>query len=222
MMAQPCYPPSPNPVSVIGSQFIAPHPFEVIIDKSSSGDHLITDVNNKILFRVIRRYTNYHDQRLLLDADNIPIVTIRKKILTAHSVWKAFKGNSNADSEMIFSTKTSKMIQSKMNVHVFLANKTNRKDSCDFKITGSWSNRSCPIYIGDSSTIIAQIHKTEPSENVKDKFMVKIYPYVDYAFVVTLMVIHEAMKSSNADNDDDDDAVQVIGGMATVIATMLT
>ncbi|KAI7726099.1 hypothetical protein M8C21_002671 [Ambrosia artemisiifolia] len=102
---------------------------------------------------------------------------------------------------MIFITKTPKIMHSKASVHVFLANKSSSKDSCDFKITGSWSNRSCTIYIGESSTIIAQMHKMQAQENLKDKFWVKIYPYVDYAFVVTLMVIVEAMKSSYAEND---------------------
>ncbi|XP_035841744.1 protein LURP-one-related 15 isoform X2 [Helianthus annuus] len=176
-MAQPCYPPSPNPICVIGSQFVAPYPFEVIIVRKSSGDHLITDVNHKIMFKVKRRSTSFHDQRLIVDADDKPIVLIREKILTAHSGWKAYKGgNSNADSEKIFITKTPKIMHSKGNVHVFLDKKTSSKDSCDFNVTGSWSNRSCTIYIGDSSTIIAQMHNMEPPENVKDKFMVKIYP----------------------------------------------
>ncbi|KAK1440465.1 hypothetical protein QVD17_06292 [Tagetes erecta] len=208
MAQQSIPPPSSNPVFVIGSQFISPNPLELIIVRSSSGDHLITDVNDKIMFKVKRRNKSYHDQRLLLDADDIPIVTIREKILTAHSGWKAFKGDSKADSKMIFSTKTSKMIQSKMNLHVLLANKTSRSnDSCDFKIIGSWSKRSCSVYMGESSTIIAQMHKMKASENVKDRFMVEVHPYVDYAFVVTLMVIVDALKSTNANNDDSDEDI---------------
>ncbi|CAH1433246.1 unnamed protein product [Lactuca virosa] len=44
------------------------------------------------------------------------------------------------------------------------------------------------------------VNKLQSSENiklVKDKFMMTIYPNVDYAFVVTLIGIVEAMKSSN-------------------------
>lgn len=82
MMAQPSIPPSSNPVFVIGSQFIIPNPFEVIFVRSSSGNHLITDVNDKIMFKVRRHNKSYHDQRLILDADDIPIVTIREKVIT--------------------------------------------------------------------------------------------------------------------------------------------
>ncbi|KAD5317594.1 hypothetical protein E3N88_17540 [Mikania micrantha] len=217
-MAQPSYAPSLDPVSVIGAQFIAPYPFEMIIVTNSSGDLLITDVNHKILFKVKPCNTSNHEQRVLLDVDDIPIVMIREKVWTAHSVWKVLKGDSIADSDMIFSTKTPKIMQSKTNVHVFLANKSSSKDLCDFMIAGSWKNRSCTIYKGDSSTIIAQMHKMEPPKRfkfVKDKFMVQIYPYVDYAFVVTLIAIVEAMKSSDTVTDDDVEAF--IGGVTQAV-----
>lgn len=80
-MAQPCYEPSPNPVCVIGSQFIAPDSFELIIVTNSSGDHLITDVNHKVLFKVKPCNTSYHEQRMLLDADDKPIVLMREKVI---------------------------------------------------------------------------------------------------------------------------------------------
>ncbi|KAL8206038.1 hypothetical protein R6Q57_009589 [Mikania cordata] len=204
-MTQPCDQAFPNnQVSVIGSQFIVPHPFEVMFVRNPSGDHLITDVNHNIMFKVKRRSTSYHEQRLLLDADDIPLVLIHKKKLSAHKEWKAYKGFSTADSAIIFRTKTPKIFQSKTNIHVFLANKNRGKDSCDFKITGSWSNKTCTIFTGDSSTIIAQTHKMEAAETVnKDNFMVKIYPYVDYAFVVTLALILEAMKGFEEEENDN-------------------
>lgn len=58
------------------------------------------------------------------------------------------------------------------------------------------------------------MHKMEPARSfrfVKDKFMVTIYPYVDYAFVVTLIAILEAMKST--DSTDDDVLDEVIGSI---------
>lgn len=82
MMAQPSYPPSLNTVSVIGSQFIVPYPFEIIIVRDSSGNHLITDINHNILFKVKPRNSSYHEQHLLVDVDDIPIVMIRKKVIT--------------------------------------------------------------------------------------------------------------------------------------------
>lgn len=82
MMAQPGYAPSPYPASVIGSQFIAAYLFEVIVVTNSSGDLLITDINHKILFKVKPCNTSTHKQRVLLDVDDIPIVTIHEKVIS--------------------------------------------------------------------------------------------------------------------------------------------
>lgn len=65
-------------------------------------------------------------------------------------------------------------------------------DDCDFMIKGSWSQRNCAIYVGDSSTIIAQMQPLDAK-----RFMVTIHPNVDYAFVVALIAIVDAMKCSD-------------------------
>ncbi|KAL7590293.1 hypothetical protein Lser_V15G39667 [Lactuca serriola] len=198
MMAQPSYAPLSSPISVIGSQFMVPYQFDIIVDRNSKGNLVITDTNDKILLKVKPCDASY--QRMLLDVDEKPIVMMRKKIMSEHDRWNVFRGDSKSKSDMVFTTKTPHVIQSKTNVHVFLANKTSSKDVCDFKIKGSWSKRNCTISMGDTSTTIAQMNKMQSSENiklVKSKFMVTIYPNVDYAFVVTLIAIVEAMKSSN-------------------------
>lgn len=56
------------------------------------------------------------------------------------------------------------------------------------------------------------MHKMKPSENAKDRFKVGIHPSVDFAFVVTVMVIVDAMKSTGANNDDSDEAIEDDGG----------
>ncbi|KAL4572578.1 hypothetical protein LXL04_019358 [Taraxacum kok-saghyz] len=209
MMAQLGDTPSFSPVSVIGSQFIAPYQFDIIVDRSSRGSHVITDNNHKILFKVKSCNTSFHLQRVLLDVDDKPIVTIRQKIMTEHYRWNVFKGDSKRESDIIFTTKTPHMIQFKTGVQVFLANKASNKKACDFKIEGSWSKKNCTINMGDTSATIAQMYKMQSSENIKfasDKFKVTIYPGVDYAFVVTLIAIVEAMKK-------DEVAAAVSGGV---------
>ncbi|KAL7590291.1 hypothetical protein Lser_V15G39665 [Lactuca serriola] len=211
-MAQPSYPPLFSPVSVIGSQFMLPYQFDMIIDINSSGNLVITDTNHKIMLKVKPCDSSFHLQRVLLDVYDKPICMIREKIMSEHNRWNVFRGDSKSKSDIIFSTKTPGMIQSKTSVHVFLANKVSSKDVCDFKIKGSWSKKTCAVYIGDTSTTIAQMYKTQSWENgeyVKDKFMVTIYPNVDYAFVMTLIAIVEAMKSSNT----DDVVEEVIGSL---------
>ncbi|KAI3781385.1 hypothetical protein L2E82_11398 [Cichorium intybus] len=213
MMAQPSYAPLSTPVSVIGSQFMVPYQFDIIVETNSSGNLVITDITHKIMLKVKPCDTSFHYQRVLLDAFDKPIVMIRDKLMSEHKRWNVFRGESKSKSDIIFSTKTPHMIQSKTSVHVFLANKTSSKDVCDFKIKGSWSKRNCTFYIGDTSATIAQMYKLDSVENAKfskDKFMVTIYPNVDYAFVVTLIAIIDAMKSSKT---EDEVAEEVMGNI---------
>ncbi|GKC49000.1 LURP-one-related 10-like protein [Tanacetum coccineum] len=108
------------------------------------------------------------------------------------------------------------MIQSKTHVNVFLANKTSNKDYCDFKIEGSWSKKNCSIHMRGSSSPIAQIHTYQPLENAqpaKGKFMVTIYPSVDYAFVVALIAILDGMKSS----DTTEEVIDEVSSLADVL-----
>ncbi|XP_076955588.1 protein LURP-one-related 10-like [Bidens hawaiensis] len=195
-MSQPSYAPASPAVSVISPQFIVPYMYNVIVRRYASGILVVTDTNHKILITVKSCDSTLHTQRLLVDANERPIARLREKNTSAHDRWNAFRGESKADSDMIFSTVSNHMIQSKTHVNVFLANKASGRDDCDFKIKGNWSKRDCTIYMGNSSTIIAQIHKTDGNQS-KDKFMVTIYPNVDYAFVITLIAMVDVMENNN-------------------------
>ncbi|KAF6152641.1 hypothetical protein GIB67_008078, partial [Kingdonia uniflora] len=104
------------------------------------------------------------------------------------------QGDSN---NVIFNVKQSRMIQFKNKLDVFLA--TNSSEfMCDFKVKGSWLERSCVIYLGNSNTIIAQMHKKYTAQSLllgKDTFMVTVYPNLDYAFIVSLIVVLDAINS---------------------------
>ncbi|GKC90319.1 LURP-one-related 10-like protein [Tanacetum coccineum] len=130
LMAQPKDETTSVPVCVIGSQFMEPNPLEVIVDTNSRGNIVVTDINYKIIFKVKPCNTYFHQQRLLLHADDRPIAMLQDKLMTEHKRWKVYKGDSTAKSDMIFSTKTAKVIQtSKTDVHVLLENKKRNKDS---------------------------------------------------------------------------------------------
>ena len=76
--------------------------------------------------------------------------------MTAHDRWKAFRGKSTDDKDLIFSLRNSSLIQFKTKFHVFLANNT-KEDVPDFRIKDSWFERSCVIYAGESDNIVAQV-----------------------------------------------------------------
>ncbi|KAF5201298.1 Lurp-one-related, partial [Thalictrum thalictroides] len=71
-------------------------------------------------------------------------------------------------------------------------------------IKGNWFERSCIVYRGDSTNIVAQMHKKHSVQSIvlgKDTFMVTVYPHVDYAFIVALIVI---LNEINEDRNDTD------------------
>ncbi|PIA39962.1 hypothetical protein AQUCO_02600423v1 [Aquilegia coerulea] len=180
------------PVTVIGQQFCAPYPVDLTISEKSlsigEGNFTVTDVNGNIIFQVKGVMFSLFDKRVLRDVAGNPLVTLRQKTLTAHRRWEVYRGEST---ELLFSVKKSSIIQFTTNLHVFLASNTT-KDVCDFKIKGSWGERSCVVYHGNTKNILAQMHKKYNIQSVlfgKDSFGVTVYPNIDYAFIVALIVI---------------------------------
>ena len=76
--------------------------------------------------------------------------------MTAHRRWNAFRGDSSDSKDLLFSVKKSSLLQFKTQLDVFLA-ANSKEDVFDFKIKGSWFERSCTIYAADGTTIIAQV-----------------------------------------------------------------
>ncbi|KAE8668653.1 Protein LURP-one-related 15 [Hibiscus syriacus] len=202
------YFPMAHPVSVIGPQYCYPQPVDLAVVRKvlaiTEGNFAVTDMNGNIMFKIKGKFLSIHDRRILTDAAGNPICTLRPKIMTVHDRWQVFRGESTEDKDLIFTVKRSSMIQFKTKLHVFLASNP-KEDVSDFRVEGSWLERSCTVYSGESNTILAQMHKKHSVQSVllgKDKFMVTVYPNVDYAFVVALIAILDGI------NKDDDDIVE--------------
>ncbi|XVF37504.1 hypothetical protein REPUB_Repub20aG0014500 [Reevesia pubescens] len=195
--------PSAKPVSIISPHFCAPYPVDLAIVRKvltiTDGNFVVTDINGNIVFKVKGAFLTIRDRRVLLDAAGHPIVTLKQKLMSAHGRWQVFRGDSTNSSDLMFSAKRSSIFQLKTRLDVFLAN-NKKEDVCDFKVKGSWFERSCVIYAGDSSTIVAQMHKKLTVKSIligKDKFMVTVYPNIDYAFIVALIVILDGINSTD-------------------------
>ncbi|OMO63428.1 hypothetical protein COLO4_32458 [Corchorus olitorius] len=148
-----------KPVSIIGPQYCSPHPIELAVFKKvksvTNGDFVVTNINGNILFKVIGPgFFSTRDRQVLTDAAGNPIVSLRPKIMSAHDRWEVFRVGSSG---LICTVKRPSVFSFKFKVDVFLANNT-RQDVCDFKIKGDWSDKSCVVYAGESSTIVAQSH----------------------------------------------------------------
>ncbi|TYG56900.1 hypothetical protein ES288_D08G100500v1 [Gossypium darwinii] len=189
------YPPLATRVSVIEPEYCFPQPVDLAVVRKvltiSEGKFAVSDINANIMIKIKGKIFSIHDRRLLTDAAGNPICTLR------HKGGKHGRKRSDVHSEAIISS----MIQLKTKLHVFLATSP-KENVCDFKVEGSWLERSCIIYSGESNTILAQMHKKHNVESVllgKDKFMVMVYPNVVYAFVVALIAILDGI------NHDDDE-----------------
>ncbi|PIN01904.1 hypothetical protein CDL12_25589 [Handroanthus impetiginosus] len=207
MMAGTSYPALVSPVAVISPQFCVGYPVDLTIVRKlmtlSEGNFGVTDVNGNIMFRVKGKLFSLHDRRVLLDAAGNPVVTFQQKLLSAHRRWQVFRGESTDAKDLLFSVKKSSLIQFKTKLDVCLASNT-KEEKCDFKIEGSWLERSCVIYAGNSNNIIAQMHKKHTAQSIllgKDTFGVTVYPNVDYAFIVALVVILEEINEDRSGED---------------------
>ncbi|KAK1284095.1 Protein LURP-one-related 15 [Acorus calamus] len=76
-------------------------------------------------------------------------------------------------------------------LHVFMAQHS-REDVCDFKVFGNYSDRMCTVSLANSSAAIAQMSRKYTVTNLllhKDTFKVTVFPNVDCAFIIALIVI---------------------------------
>ncbi|EPS73959.1 hypothetical protein M569_00797 [Genlisea aurea] len=182
------------PMAVISPQFCMGYPIDLVILRQllslSDGNFIANDVNGNNLFRTRRRILSFKDRHVLLDAAGNPLVTFQKKMLSAHGRWKVFRGESTEEKDLIFSVKKSSLFQIKTKLHVFMAPNTS-EEFPDFRIEGSWFDRSCIIY-DSNNVVVAQMHKRHTAQSIllgRDTFGVTVYSNVDYAFVVALIVI---------------------------------
>ncbi|KAK3219887.1 hypothetical protein Dsin_013857 [Dipteronia sinensis] len=193
------YPPPSNSVSIISPQYCAPYPVDLAIVRNvmtiTRGNFDVQDINDNILFNVKGFFTTIHNRHVLFDAAGKPLVTLREKIMTVHRRWQVFRGESTDLNDLIFTAKKSSMLQLRTKLDVFLANNT-EEDVCDFEVKGSWSKKSCVVYAGGSDTIVAEMLKKTTVKSIlfgKDRFEVQVYPNIDYAFIIALIMILDAI-----------------------------
>ncbi|KAG5088984.1 hypothetical protein GLYMA_01G129100v4 [Glycine max] len=183
-----------QPSGIINPKYCAPYNVDLAIVRkvlALTDSFTVTDVNGQIVFSLKASLMTLHDHRVLLDAAGEPVVTLRRKLMTAHDRWEVFRGGSTEPKDLIFSVKRSSFFQLKTKLDVFLANNT-KEEVCDFKVKGSWFERSCVVYAGESLNIVAQMHKKHTLQSIafgKDNFMVTVYPNIDSAFIATLILI---------------------------------
>lgn len=189
-------------VAVIGQQFCAPYPVELTVQKRvisfSGGDFNVLDSNGNLLLAVDGRVLTVRDTRILRDKQGNLLVTLRKKLLSLHETWEAYRGEGTRQANLIFSARKSALFQLRTSLKVFLGNNSHS----DFKVKGSFFERSCTIYQG--TTVIAQMRRNYTVSQVlmgRDTFTVTVYPGVDYVFIVALVVILDEINKESRERE---------------------
>ncbi|KAJ9694101.1 hypothetical protein PVL29_009878 [Vitis rotundifolia] len=179
------HPPSANPVVVISPHFCSPNQVELAIVTMllnlSEGSLAVTDMNGTFRFKVKGRVMSLRDRRILQDAAGNALVTLRRKIRTVRNKWLAFRGDSTAAKDLLFTTKLSYLPEGKSELNVFLVANTD-EEVCDFEMH-------------------KELDRLKFQSNVlgKDIFAVTVNPNVDFSFIVALIVIMD-------ETIDDEDA----------------
>jgi hypothetical protein len=74
-----------------------------------------------------------------------------------HNTWEAYRGDSTKSSDLLFTAKKSSILQPfKTEMYIYLASNTSH-EVCDFMMKGSFKERSCSFYLGNSNTLIAKV-----------------------------------------------------------------
>ncbi|KAM0921388.1 hypothetical protein ACQ4PT_006890 [Festuca glaucescens] len=181
----------PAKLLMLGPQICKPFVGPLTVTKKafglSVGDYNVTDASGAVVLRVKGEFFSSRRRRVVLDADGRLLLTMRGKAFSFHSSWEVFRGGSTNGSNLLFTVKRSSVIQLNASLDIFLA--ANRAEKvCDFKIKGSYFNRSCALYHGTTSIMIAQMNRQFVLLG-KDSCTVTIVPNVDHAFITSLVVI---------------------------------
>ncbi|XP_015086878.1 protein LURP-one-related 10-like [Solanum pennellii] len=196
---------------VIESEYCTSNQVDVVISRKVKslryGEFVVSDMNGNFMFKVKGNSFGWHDKRVIPDATDNPLITLKQKMLTEHSRWNAYKGESTDEKDFLFTIKTTSRFQLKMKIElaIFLANNNSKEKNCDFLIKpGSFGFRRCVVPSGNTYTIgvndLLQMHEIITTKSLligKDNFMVTMYPNIDQAFIVSLIVVLDAINAVN-------------------------
>ncbi|BAT83975.1 hypothetical protein VIGAN_04122800 [Vigna angularis var. angularis] len=145
------------------------------------------DENRDFLFHIKKTLLSPHNRRVLYDKEK-PIVSFYSKILKPQGRCKVFRGERNDPSQLLFSVKkvnnSSNIPDNTTLLNVFLAN-NNEEIENNFRVIIGGRKESCTVYAGEyisDNDILAHMRNN-------GDFDVTVYPNVDYAFIVALLMI---------------------------------
>jgi LURP-one-related len=101
-----------------------------------------------------------------------------------------YRGNSTDEKDLICTIKTCK-VQSRPEYHVFLVGNASSEQQCDLKVKEGYNSQQMNFYLGDTDKVVAQILLFQ------DSYGLTIYANMDYAFVVAMTSILDAIRDDS-------------------------
>ncbi|KAJ0249481.1 Protein LURP-one-related 9 [Hirschfeldia incana] len=188
-------------VSVVGEMFCNPYTTELVVRRrreSLRRDRFdVFDLSDNLIFTVDGGTWNIRRKRVLRDATGSPLLSMRTKgIVTIRYTWEVYKGESTESGDLLFSVREPNLLSFKTSLDVSLPPQQPSTDTSSIEPDFRTSGR----YIGSSFKLFEPIHNTLLAEVVHDfswggliigkySFKVRVNPYVDFAFVIALLVI---------------------------------
>ncbi|KAL9290984.1 Protein LURP-one-related 9 [Arabidopsis thaliana] len=188
-------------VSVVGEMFCNPYTTELVVRRRRESlkreRYDVFDLSNNLIFTVDGGIWNIRRKRVLRDAAGIPLLSMRTKgLVPMRYNWEVYKGDSTESDNLLFSAREPNLLSFKTSLDVTLppdqSSTVISSVEPDFQTFGR--------YIGSSFKLFEPIHNTLLAEVFHDftwggltkgsySFKVRVNPYVDFAFVVALLVI---------------------------------
>uniref|UniRef100_A0A7N0UYB2 Uncharacterized protein n=1 Tax=Kalanchoe fedtschenkoi TaxID=63787 RepID=A0A7N0UYB2_KALFE len=118
--------------------------------------------------------------------------------MTIHNQWQIFKGESKACSNLLYTVKSNSMFKSKTKLDIFLAG----SGTCDYKVRGNWTDGSCEVYAGRTSSSLVATMSRKVSDGTQsegdDELTITVYPHVDFLFIISLVLILDKIDRDTA------------------------
>ncbi|KAK8489380.1 hypothetical protein V6N13_122239 [Hibiscus sabdariffa] len=179
-------------VTVVGERFCMPYTMELLVKKKLQSftkcHYEVFDATGNLLLHVDGGVWNFHKKRVMRDPAGLPVATLRSKTLSWKHKWVIHQGEGSERKQFLCRVQQSNAIRIKNNHDVYLG-KGFKEQGRDFHVSASMSSLSFEVNRGN--TVIAEVNHNFTWESCKGKetFKVKVYPDVDYAFIVALLVV---------------------------------
>ncbi|MCD7454698.1 hypothetical protein HAX54_025665 [Datura stramonium] len=172
-------------IPIVGDGFFFPYLVNLSVKKKILGlSHIninflddtgfsLLQGNGKVLY--LRK-----KKRIITDPAGLPLHTLQEKTLSWHNTRKVYNAESSDRNDLLYIIKRSSTIQMKMQLDLFLDSSING-EICDFHVKGSLD------------TLIAEVKerfKLGSFFNGRENFEVRVYPGVDYAFIISILIIY--------------------------------